>query len=71
MTDRPLKRHPRVAAVFLVGVGLLLLSWGVYRLASELSTLPFLLGLFSFGIVLVSGVWYITLVLRDLFWPSE
>lgn len=69
MSDAPLGRHPRVAAVFVVGLAILLLSLVAYRVgatARPASTVAFLLGLFGVGIVLASGVWYVTLFVRDL-----
>lgn len=70
MSDAPLGRHPNVAAVFAIGLGILLLSLVAYRLAGAtvrpVATVAFLLGLFGFGIVVVSGVWYVTLFVRDL-----
>ncbi|MDX1745608.1 MAG: hypothetical protein R3324_06700 [Halobacteriales archaeon] len=66
-------RHPRVAGVFGIGVGLLLLSLVVFRLAGGvgggLTTVAFLMGLFGMGLALVSGAWYIALFARDFLYP--
>lgn len=70
MTDTPFDRHPAVAAVFAIGLGVLLVSMVGYRVVvpfyRPLSTVVFLLGIFGFGIAIVSGTWYVSLFLRDL-----
>lgn len=70
MSDTPLGRHPNVAGVFAIGLAILLLSLVAYRVGAAVfgpvSSVAFLLGLFGFGIVVVSGLWYASLFVRDL-----
>lgn len=70
MTEIPVGRHPTVAMVFAIGLGVLLISLVGYRLLAPfyrpMSTVLFLLGLFGFGIATVSGIWYVSLFIRDL-----
>lgn len=73
MTGSRFGRHPRVAGVFAIGLGLLLVSMVLFRLSDalgpRLSTVAFLLGLFGMGLALVAGVWYISLFARDFLYP--
>lgn len=71
MTEKPVRRHPHVGSVVLIGIGLMGFSLVIYQAGVGGSTIPFLLGLFGLGITLVAGVWYATLFLYDLFWPSD
>jgi hypothetical protein len=70
VTDPPVGRHPNVAAVFLIGLGLLLVAVVSHRVVvpaiPAATTLVFFLGLFGFGIAMASGLWYVSLFVRDL-----
>ena len=70
VSDGPIGRQPTVAATFVIGLGILLVSLAGYRLVVPLyrpiSTVVFLLGLFGFGITIVSGGWYVLLLVREL-----
>lgn len=71
MTEEPLSRHPQVGGVVVIGLGMLGFSLLIYQTGVGGSTIPFLLGMFGLGITLVAGVWYATLLLYELFWPSD
>lgn len=70
MTDPPVGRHPNVAAVFVIGLGLLLVAVVAHRVVGPVvppaTTVVFFLGLFGLGIAVVSGLWYVSLFVRDL-----
>lgn len=70
MTGPPVSRHPNVAAVFVFGLGLLIVAVVARRVVVPMvppaSTVVFFLGLFGFGIAMVSGLWYVSLFVRDL-----